>query len=357
MRRRVVVTGLGAVTPVGNDVATTWQSLLSGVSGGADITKFDASKYSVRFACEVKQFDPLAYMDRKEAKRADVYAHYAVAASLQAAADAGIVPGAIDPDTMGVIIGSGIGGIRSFEDQHDVYRTLGPSKISPFFIPMFIGDIAAGIVSMRLQAKGPNYATVSACASSAHAIGDAFRILQRGDADLVALARSFMYKPRWGWEAAVALDGFLQRGVGVEQVVAAQFVELVVDLVCVPAHGHVSVRCLGPDQFRALTTSSDGPTEPPCRDRNDHPVPQQPPRAREVPLLWMHRVGSKMRVCGDAVVLLGESVRLVRGPNLRATSATASWVVWYGNKGFSRPLMWGSSQLFAFSAQSPPLNR
>ena len=206
MRRRVVVTGLGAVTPVGNDVATTWQSLLSGVSGGADITKFDASKYSVRFACEVKQFDPLAYMDRKEAKRADVYAHYAVAASVQAAADAGIVPGAIAPETMGVIIGSGIGGIRSFEDQHDVYRTLGPSKISPFFIPMFIGDIAAGIVSMRLQAKGPNYATVSACASSAHAIGDAFRIIQYGDADVMFAG---------GSEAAVtpmAIGGFANMG-------------------------------------------------------------------------------------------------------------------------------------------------
>jgi 3-oxoacyl-[acyl-carrier-protein] synthase II len=206
MRRRVVVTGLGAVTPVGNDVATTWRSLLSGVSGGADITKFDASKYSVRFACEVKQFDPLAYMDRKEAKRADVYAQYAVAASVQAAADAGIVPGAIAPETMGVIIGSGIGGIRSFEDQHDVYRTLGPSKISPFFIPMFIGDIAAGIVSMRLQAKGPNYATVSACASSAHAIGDAFRIIQYGDAEVMFAG---------GSEAAVtpmSIGGFANMG-------------------------------------------------------------------------------------------------------------------------------------------------
>jgi len=206
MRRRVVVTGLGAVTPVGNDVATTWQSLLSGVSGGADITKFDASQYSVRFACEVKRFDPLTCMDRKEVKRADVYSHYAMAASVEAAADAGIIPGAITPESMGVIIGSGIGGIRSFEDQHDVYRSLGPSKISPFFIPMFIGDIAAGLVSMRLQAKGPNYATVSACASSAHAIGDAFRIIQYGDADVMFAG---------GSEAAVtpmAIGGFANMG-------------------------------------------------------------------------------------------------------------------------------------------------
>jgi 3-oxoacyl-[acyl-carrier-protein] synthase II len=178
MRRRVVVTGLGAVTPVGNDVATTWQALLAGQSGAANNTRFDASKYSVRFACEVKQFDPLAYMDRKEAKRADAYAQFAIAAALQAAADAGISPGALAPESIGVIIGSGIGGIRSFEDQHDVYRTLGPSKISPFFIPMFIGDIAAGLVSMRLQAKGPNYATVSR--ARAHVIGDAFRIIQYG---------------------------------------------------------------------------------------------------------------------------------------------------------------------------------
>ncbi len=206
MRRRVVVTGLGAVTPVGNDVATTWQALLAGTSGAANITKFDAAKYAVRFACEVKQFDALSYMDRKEAKRADVYSQYAVAASLQAAADAGITPGLIEPESMGVIIGSGIGGIRSFEDQHDVYRTLGPSKISPFFIPMFIGDIAAGLVSMRLQAKGPNYATVSACASSAHAIGDAFRIIQYGDADVMVAG---------GAEAAVtpmSIGGFANMG-------------------------------------------------------------------------------------------------------------------------------------------------
>ena len=206
MHRRVVVTGLGAVTPVGNDVTTTWQSLLAGRSGAADITKFDASKYSVRFACEVKGFDPLTYMDRKEAKRADPYAHFAVAASLQAAADAGITPGSVAPESMGVIIGSGIGGIRSFEDQHDVYRTLGPGKISPFFIPMFIGDIAAGLVSMRLQAKGPNYATVSACASSAHAIGDAFRIIQYGDADVMVAG---------GSEAAVtpmSIGGFANMG-------------------------------------------------------------------------------------------------------------------------------------------------
>jgi 3-oxoacyl-[acyl-carrier-protein] synthase II len=186
MKRRVVVTGMGAVTPVGNDVATMWRSLIEGRSGAGPITKFDASTFEVRFACEVKNFDPLQYMDRKEAKRADQFTQYAVAASKQAMEDAGFGNGSgYDPDNTGVIIGSGIGGLKIFEEQHDVYRQRGPSKISPFFIPMFISDIAAGIVSMQFGAKGPNYATVSACATSAHAIGDAFRTIQYGDADVM----------------------------------------------------------------------------------------------------------------------------------------------------------------------------
>ncbi len=186
MKRRVVVTGMGAVTPVGNDVATMWQSLLSGKSGAAAITHFDASTFQVHFACEVKNFDPLDFMDRKEAKRADQFTQYAVAAAKQAMTDAGFGDGnGYDPFNTGVIIGSGIGGLKIFEEQHDVYRQRGPSKISPFFIPMFISDIAAGIVSMQFQAKGPNYATVSACATSAHAIGDAYRTIQYGDADVM----------------------------------------------------------------------------------------------------------------------------------------------------------------------------
>jgi 3-oxoacyl-[acyl-carrier-protein] synthase II len=185
MRRRVVVTGLGAITPLGNDVATTWRAMQAGVSGAANITKFDASTFPVRFACEVKGFDPLKTMERKEAKRADLYAQYAVAASVEAMADAALTPGAYEVDRTGVIIGSGIGGLKSFEEQHDVYRERGQSKISPFFIPMFIADIAAGVVSMRFNARGPNYATVSACSTSAHAIGDAFRTIQYGDADII----------------------------------------------------------------------------------------------------------------------------------------------------------------------------
>jgi 3-oxoacyl-[acyl-carrier-protein] synthase II len=186
MKRRVVVTGLGAITPVGNDVATAWRALVEGKSGAAPITKFDASSFPVRFACEVKDFDASQYMERKEAKRADPFTQYAVSCAVQAMQDAGLSNGAsYDPDRTGVIIGSGIGGLKTFEEQHDVYRERGPNRISAFFIPMFISDIAAGIVSMRFNAKGPNYATVSACATSAHAIGDAFRTIQYGDADIV----------------------------------------------------------------------------------------------------------------------------------------------------------------------------
>ena len=189
MRRRVVVTGLGAVTPVGNDVATTWRALQEGVSGATPITKFDPSAFQVRFACELKGFDPLKAMERKEAKRADPYTQYAVAASVEAMADAGLTAGTYDVDRLGVIVGSGIGGLKSFEEQHDIYRERGASKISPFFIPMFIADIAAGVVSMHFNARGPNYATVSACATSAHAIGDAFRTIQYGDADVMICLR------------------------------------------------------------------------------------------------------------------------------------------------------------------------
>ena len=186
MRRRVVVTGLGAITPVGNDVATTWKSLLAGKSGTAPITKFDATTFPTRFAAEVKGFDPLLYMERKEARRSDQYTQYAVAAAWQAMRDAGLVDNPVaDTDRLGVIVGSGIGGLKSFEEQHDVYRERGVGKISPFFIPMFIADIASGVVSMQFNARGPNYATVSACSTSAHAIGDAFRTIQYGDADVM----------------------------------------------------------------------------------------------------------------------------------------------------------------------------
>jgi len=159
---------------------------VAGTPGGGPITKFDHSTFPVHFAAEVKGFDPLVYLERKEAKRADPFAQYAIAASVQAMTDAGFDDASkYEPERTGVIIGSGIGGLKTFEEQHDVYRERGESKISAFFIPMFISDIAAGLVSMRYNAKGPNYATISACATSAHAIGDAFRTIQYGDADVM----------------------------------------------------------------------------------------------------------------------------------------------------------------------------
>jgi 3-oxoacyl-[acyl-carrier-protein] synthase II len=203
MARRVVVTGLGLVTAVGNDVKTSWEALLASKSGGGPVTRFDASKHRVQFANEVKNFDPSLTMDRKEVKRSDLFTQYALAASVEAMQDAGFGDGTgYDPLRTGVIIGSGIGGIRTFEDQLDIERSMGPNRVSAFFVPMFIGDIAAGVVSMRYQAKGPNYAVQSACATSAHAIGDAFRLIAYGDADIIIAG---------GTEAAVsrmAMAGF-----------------------------------------------------------------------------------------------------------------------------------------------------
>ncbi|MFN8572466.1 MAG: beta-ketoacyl-ACP synthase II [Gemmatimonadaceae bacterium] len=185
MKRRVVVTGMGAVTPVGNDVATTWQSLLNGVSGAQDIKKFDTTNFTVRFACEVKDLDLSLYMDKKDARKMDPYIQFALSASVMAYRDAGLNAENFDPDMAGVVIGSGIGGLKTFEEEHTVFMQRGPSKVSPFFIPWLIADMGAGVVSMRLGLKGPNYATVSACATSAHALGDAMRLVQYGDADIV----------------------------------------------------------------------------------------------------------------------------------------------------------------------------
>ena len=187
MNRRVVITGTGMVTPVGLDVQSSWANLLAGCSGAAPITLFDASAFATRFACEVKGFDPGEYIDRKEAKRTDRFAQLAIAASVQAMREAGFEDGLgnVDPERFGVLVGSGIGGINTFEEQHAKYVEKGADRISPFFVPMFISDIAAGLVSIRFGLKGPNYAVVSACATGAHAIGNAFRHIQFGDADLM----------------------------------------------------------------------------------------------------------------------------------------------------------------------------
>jgi len=185
-----VVTGLGLVTPVGTDVESTWSALLAGTPGAALITKFDPQKLSVRFACEVKGFDPLKYIDRKEARRYDLFAQFALAAAHQAVTQAGLEGKFPEPERTGVIIGSGIGGMQTYEDNCTAYILKGPDRVSPFFVPMFIPDIAAGLVSIRYGLKGPNYATVSACASSAHAIGDSFHMIRNGVADAMVTGGS-----------------------------------------------------------------------------------------------------------------------------------------------------------------------
>jgi 3-oxoacyl-[acyl-carrier-protein] synthase II len=187
MSRRVVITGTGLLTPVGLDVPGSWSALLAGTSGAAPITQFDTKDHKVTFAAEVKGFSPEEYIDRKEAKRTDRFAQFAIATAVQAMRQAGLDEslGDVDPTMFGVIVGSGIGGIWTFEEQHRKLIERGPSRVSPFFVPMFISDIAAGLVSIRWGLKGPNYCTVSACASSAHAVGNAFRSIKHGEADLM----------------------------------------------------------------------------------------------------------------------------------------------------------------------------
>ena len=185
--RRVVVTGLGLVTPVGLDVEETWEALLEGRSGAGPITHFDASDHDVRFACEVTGFDPGAYLDRKEVKRTDRFVQFALATADQAVGQARVEEaiGRLPDERVGVVVGSGIGGLETMEEQHRRLLERGPGRVSPFFIPMFIADMASGQISMRYGARGPNYATVSACASSAHALGLAYRSIRTGEADVM----------------------------------------------------------------------------------------------------------------------------------------------------------------------------
>jgi 3-oxoacyl-[acyl-carrier-protein] synthase II len=185
-RRRVVITGLGMISPVGNDVATSWERLLAGTSGASTITQFEATEaFATRIACEVKDFDPSHVLDRKEARRYDRFAQFALVVADEAMRSAGLVDveDDVEPERFGVIFGSGIGGIATFEEQSRTLIERGPGRVSPFFVPMFIPDIAAGLISIRYGAMGANFATVSACSSSAHAIGEATRTIERGDAD------------------------------------------------------------------------------------------------------------------------------------------------------------------------------
>jgi 3-oxoacyl-[acyl-carrier-protein] synthase II len=201
-RKRVVVTGLGAITPIGNTLTEYWDGLMAGRNGIGPITLFDASRHDCRFAGEVKNYDPLLYLDRKEAKRMDRFAQFAVSASKQAIADANLTINDLNAEQIGVLIGTGIGGLKVLEDQQEVYLTKGPDRCSPFMIPMMIANMAAGLTAIHLGAKGPNSCSVTACAAGSNAIGDAFRLIQQGYAQAMICG---------GTEAAVtplSLAGF-----------------------------------------------------------------------------------------------------------------------------------------------------
>lgn len=184
--KRVVVTGLGAVTPLGNSVNDYWNNLINGVSGAAIITRFDATKFKTRFACEVKGFNPEDYFDKKEARKLDAYSWYGIAASAQAVADSGLDAEGIDRNEIGVIWGSGIGGLDTFQTETFAFaKGDGTPRFNPFFIPKMIADICAGHISMRWGFRGPNFATVSACASSTNALIDAFNYIRLGKANAI----------------------------------------------------------------------------------------------------------------------------------------------------------------------------
>ena len=183
--RRVVVTGVGLVSPLGIGTRETWDGLVAGRSGAGRITRFDASDFSSRIACEVNGFDPLDYADRRDARKMDTFIQYALAASLFAAEDAGLETPLEDPDRVGVVISSGIGGFETIEREHRKLLEKGPRRISPFFVPAMVVNLAAGWVSIRLGARGPNSAMATACSAGAHAVGEAFRLVRHGHADVM----------------------------------------------------------------------------------------------------------------------------------------------------------------------------
>lgn len=184
-KRRVVVTGLGAVTPLGNDVETTWSNVLEGKCGIGPLTRLNPDEYPAKVAAELKDFDPEQYVDRKEARKMDRFTQYAVAASMMAVKDAALEITEDIANRVGVWIGSGIGGMETFENQFETFQKRGYRRVSPFFVPMIIPDMAAGQVSILLGAKGINSCTVTACATGTNSIGDAFKVIQRGDADVM----------------------------------------------------------------------------------------------------------------------------------------------------------------------------
>lgn len=185
MRKRVVITGLGVISPVGNDKASFWQALQEGRSGIGPITRFDASAMPVRFAGEVRDFDPYLFLDRKEVKRMDRFSQYAVAAARMALEDSGLDMARVDRERVGVVFATGIGGMETFEEQCRVLLEKGPTRVSPFFVPMMIANMAAGQIALNVGARGTNFTVNTACASGTNAVGEAFRVLQRGEAEVV----------------------------------------------------------------------------------------------------------------------------------------------------------------------------
>jgi 3-oxoacyl-[acyl-carrier-protein] synthase II len=184
-KRRVVVTGIGAVTPLGNDAGTTWNNIIEGVSGIGPVTRLNADDFPAKVAAEVKEFNVENFIDRKDARKMDRFTHYAVAASLMAVKDSGLEITDENAPRVGVWIGSGIGGMETFEQQHETFMNRGYRRVSPFFVPMMIPDMATGQVSITLGARGFNSCTVTACATGTNSIGDAFKVIQRGDADVM----------------------------------------------------------------------------------------------------------------------------------------------------------------------------
>jgi len=200
LKHRVVVTGMGVVTALGSDLDTFWNNLVAGKSGVTRIESFDTSEFPTQIAAEIKDFNPEHYMDKKDARRMDRFVQFAVAATRMAVRDAGLEPGSnIDPERIGVMVGSGIGGLGTWEEQYRILLEKGPKRVSPFFIPMMIANMASGQISILTGAKGPNSTAVTACATGTHSIGDSFKLIQRGDADAMICG---------GAEAAIRPIGF-----------------------------------------------------------------------------------------------------------------------------------------------------
>ncbi|MCK8487611.1 beta-ketoacyl-ACP synthase II [Paenibacillus sp. MBLB2552] len=186
MKHRVVVTGMGLVTALGHDLDTLWNNLIQGKSGVSRVEAFDVSEYPTQIAASVKDFNPEDYVDRKEARKMDRFVQFATAAAVNAMNDSGLnIAEQADPERVGVMIGSGIGGLGTWEDQHNILLEKGPKRVSPFFIPMMIANMASGHVSILFGAKGPNTTAVTACATGTHSIGDSYKLIQRGDADVM----------------------------------------------------------------------------------------------------------------------------------------------------------------------------